>query len=138
MVVAKLHANHFVLGKFLRVSATASPPSLIEPSGMRTWIVAYASQISRSGLSDRSIPGSSPMGCTMMLVAPDLLCADLCTQCPIWRQTAHSSLNRRTGLGCFCIIVTWPPFMTQRAASLLSGHWILSGMVPRLVQLRSD
>jgi hypothetical protein len=37
---AKHPANHLVLGKLRRTSATASPPSFIEPSGMRRWIVS--------------------------------------------------------------------------------------------------
>src|SRR5271163_3214255 len=58
--------------------------------------------MSRSGWSASSAAGSSPIGCTMRLVSPELRCADLCTQCPMRRQTAHSSLNKRIGLVCVC------------------------------------
>jgi hypothetical protein len=39
----------------------------------------------------------------VVLISPDLVCADFCTQCAMRRQTPHSSLNKRIGLVCFCI-----------------------------------
>jgi len=39
-LTAKIPANHLVFSKLRSTSATASPPSFIEPSGMTRWIVA--------------------------------------------------------------------------------------------------
>jgi hypothetical protein len=82
-----------------------------------------------------SASGASPIGCTMRLFSPDLLCDDFCTQCPMRRQTAHSSLNSRIGLVCIC----WQSahFTTRMAALPLLEHSILSGVGPRLVPFLS-
>jgi hypothetical protein len=39
MVIVKIPVNHLVLGSLRKTSATASPPSLIDPSGISKWIV---------------------------------------------------------------------------------------------------
>src|SRR5258708_4879039 len=105
MLMAKLLANH------LNAADSAEPQQgLSLRASSSHW--ASADGLSRRrpryrgpALSGHNSSGSSPIGCTMRFVSPDLPRADFCTQCPMRRQTAHPSLNNKIGLVCFSAFV---------------------------------